>query len=248
MRAVVVLACGGALLAACGGGAPPAPSANQGIVENRAVPAAIRSIPLTDEAGRPTSLGAFTGKYVVLAPFLSLCQDECPLVTGAFIALQHDVQAAGLGKQFVFVELTVDPQRDTPYRLSRYASEFGATWPLLTGTPANLHRLWSYFGVSYGVVGEPEPAKLDWLTGQPLTYDVSHTDGYLLLDTKGHLRFVDANAPNLGGRLGHKLSGLLNTDGIQNLQDPQGVTWSLSDALASLSWLAGTSIPATAGT
>jgi cytochrome oxidase Cu insertion factor (SCO1/SenC/PrrC family) len=242
------LTCAGATLAACGGGAPPAPSANQGIVENTPVPAAVRSIPLVDQAGRATSLGAFGGRYVVIAPFLSLCQDECPLVTGAFIALQHDVEAAGLGKEFAFLEITVDPGRDTPYRLAQYAKRFGASWPLLTGTAANLHRLWSYFGVSYQVVAEEKPAKIDWLTGQPLQYDVTHTDGYLLLDTRGHLRFVDANAPDLHGQLGHNLSSLLNRGGIQNLRDPRGVTWSVSDALASLSWLAGRSIPATATT
>ena len=49
----------------------------------------------------------------MLAPFLSLCQDECPLITAAFIALQHDVRAAGLAHRVVFVEATVDPGRDT---------------------------------------------------------------------------------------------------------------------------------------
>jgi len=57
---------------------------------------------------------------VVLAPFLSLCQDECPLVTGAFLALQRDVRAAGLGGRVAFVEATVDPGRDTTARLAAY--------------------------------------------------------------------------------------------------------------------------------
>ena len=97
-------------LSACGGSSdPPAPPASQGNVVNRSIP----DVPLISSSGAPTSLAAYRGKYLVMAPFLSLCQDECPLVTGAFIALQRDVEAAGLGKKVVFMEITVDPGRDT---------------------------------------------------------------------------------------------------------------------------------------
>ena len=41
----------------------------------------------SNQQGKAVSLAALRGKVVVLAPFLSLCQDECPLVTGAFISL-----------------------------------------------------------------------------------------------------------------------------------------------------------------
>ena len=134
---LVALLCVSPVLAACGGsGDPPTPPASQGIVQNRAIP----DIPLISSAGTATSLAAYRGKYIVMAPFLSLCQDECPLITGAFIALQRDVDAAGLGKKVIFMEITIDPGRDTPARLAAYSKEFGADWPLLTGTPANLDR------------------------------------------------------------------------------------------------------------
>jgi protein SCO1/2 len=246
MWAAAVLGAGG-FLAACGGDPPAPPSANQGIVENRALPPSVESIPLTTEQGTQTSLAAYKGKIVVVAPFLSLCQDECPLVTAAFIALQRDVEAAGLGHRFVFLEVTVDPGRDTPDRLSQYAKRFGATWPLLTGAASDLHTFWSYFGVSYAITPEEQPPMLDWLTGQPLTYDVGHTDGYLLVDQRGHLRFTDANPPNLHGKLDAKLKGLLDGGGVQNLDHPTGITWSVSDALSALGWLAGQTIPSAGG-
>jgi hypothetical protein len=47
---------------------------------------------------------------------------------------QHAVKAAGLADQVAFLEVTVDPDRDSPARLAAYAQQFGATWPLLTGT------------------------------------------------------------------------------------------------------------------
>jgi protein SCO1 len=244
LTALAALGLGALLLAACDSGAPAPPPASQGIVESRAVP----TIPLITSAGTPTSLAAYRGRYVVLAPFLTLCQDECPLVTGAFIALQRDVAAAGLAKKVVFVEITVDPGRDTPQRLAAYSQRFGADWPLLTGTPANLDALWKFFGVSVQIVPEAQPAKIDWYLGTPLTYDVNHTDGYMLISPQGRERFSDSNPPDLDGHLDQALTGLLNAGGLQNLRAQKRPNWTLADALSSLSWLVGQSIPAVAST
>jgi protein SCO1/2 len=241
---LAAMVAGAALLGACGSSVPGAPPASQGIVLDRAIP----NIPLTSSTGAPTSLAAYRGKYIVMANFLSLCQDECPLITGAFIALQRDVKAAGLGNRVVFMEITVDPGRDTPARLRAYAKEFGADWPLLTGTPANLHDLWKFLGVTVQIVPEDKPAKIDWYTGTPLTYDVDHTDGFFLIDPNGHERFIDANAPNLHGHLNRALTGLLNGGGLQNLDHQASPSWTLSDAVASISWLVGQNIPNGAST
>ena len=211
---------------------------------NRTIP----DVPLISSSGTPTSLRDYRGKDIVMAPFLSLCQDECPLVTGAFIALQRDVRAAGLGSKVVFMEITVDPGRDTPARLAAYSKEFGADWVLATGTPVNLNALWKFLGVSVQIVPEEQPAKTDWYTGMPLTYDVDHTDGYFLIDALGHERFSDSNPPNLHGQLDQELKGLLNAGGIKNLDDQAAPTWTLDQALSSLSWLVGRTIPSVAST
>ena len=237
---LIAVLCASTLLAACGNSGDPAPPpASQGIVQDRPIP----DVPLISSTGAATSLASYRGKYVVMAPFLTLCQDECPLVTGAFIALQRDVEAAGLGQKVVFMEITVDPGRDSPARLAAYSKEFGADWPLLTGTPANLGTLWRSLGVSVQIVPEGQPAKIDWFTGKPLSYDVDHTDGYFLIDPAGHERFSDSNPPNLRGHLDKKLTSLLNDGGLQNLNHQGNPNWSLSDALSSISWLVGQNIP-----
>ena len=117
-----------------------------------------------------------------MAPFSTLCQDECPLVTGAFIALQRDVRAAGLGEQGGVHGDHRGPWARHPGPARRLLKEFGADWVLATGTPANLDALWKFLGVSVQIVPEEQPAKIDWYTGTPLTYDVDHTDGYFLID------------------------------------------------------------------
>jgi protein SCO1 len=243
VAALVVAGLAGGLLAACSS-SPPTPPASLGIVQDRAVP----STTLVTEDGRPTTLAAYRGKYVVMAPFLTLCQDECPLVTGAFLAMQRDVQSAGLGRQVVFLEVSVDPWRDSPARLTAYAKRFGADWPLLTGSLANLTSFWKHFGVYFAKVPEEQPAKLDWWTGQPLTFDVDHTDGFILLDPAGHERFITVEPPNLHGQLEPGLRKLLNAGGLTNLYHQTATSWTLPQALAALSWLVGKTIPSTAAT
>ena len=76
------------LLAACGSSAPGAPPANQGLILDQPTP---QTVALVNQQGQAVTLAGLRGKVVVLAPFLSLCQDECPLVTGAFIALQREL-------------------------------------------------------------------------------------------------------------------------------------------------------------
>jgi protein SCO1 len=229
------------LLAACGSSAPGAPPANEGLVLNQPTP---RTVALLNQQGHPVSLAGLRGKVVVLAPFLSLCQDECPLVTGAFITMQRDLRAAGLAGRVVFVEATVDPGRDSVARLAAYQKEFGADWDLWTGAPSDIAAFWKPFGVDYKVAAEEQPAKTDWWTGQPLTYDVDHTDGYILISQSGRERFVDASAPNEKGVLNTKLRGLLDNGGLHDLQNPQGPSWTPADALGAIGWLLGTSIPA----
>ncbi|HEX3332700.1 MAG TPA: SCO family protein [Acidimicrobiales bacterium] len=202
-------------------------------------------VQLVDQQGQSVSLASVRGKVVVLAPFLSLCQDECPLITGAFLSLERDLRAAGQGGRVVFVEATVDPGRDTVPRLAAYQREFGADWQLWTGSPAAVAAFWKPFGVSYGKVPEEQPAKLDWWTGQPLTYDVVHTDGYILIDPTGREHLVDASAPDLPN-LSPKLKSLLDESGLHGLAHPQQPNWTVDDALASIGWLLGTNIP-TAG-
>jgi cytochrome oxidase Cu insertion factor (SCO1/SenC/PrrC family) len=234
-----VLLAFGVLLAACGSSAPAAPSPSQGLVLDRPTP---QHLQFVDQHGRRVSLAALHGKVVVLAPFLSLCQDECPLITAAYISLQRDVRAAGLSQRVAFVEATVDPVRDSVARLVAYQKEFGADWELWTGTPAQLAAFWKRFGVSYQFVSEEQPAKTDWWTGKPLTYDVLHTDGYILIDANGHERFVNASAPKIPN-LSPKLKALLNDGGVRDLAHPQPTSWTIADVVTALSWVLGTNVP-----
>jgi cytochrome oxidase Cu insertion factor (SCO1/SenC/PrrC family) len=79
-------------LGACGG-EPSAPSADFGTLFPK--PRQVPVTPLVNKAGQDMSLASFRGKYVMLAPFLTLCQEECPLTTGVYQELQASVDKAG---------------------------------------------------------------------------------------------------------------------------------------------------------
>lgn len=229
------LVAGGLAYAATRTQPPGPPAASVGQPLDVAVPA----IPLLDEAGRPTSLAAFRGKIVVLADFLTSCQETCPITTGSFLTMQRAVAASGLANRVVFVEVSVDPGRDTPARLAAYARYTGADYPLLTGTPARLAELWRFFGVGYQRVPEGNPPGIDWQTGRPYTYDMTHQDALFFLDAAGRERFVILGSPIPSGALPSRLAGMLDATGRADFAHPDPAGWTVQQAESVISWLAG---------
>ncbi len=233
-------------LAGCGSTNLPAPSADFGYVFDQ--PRPVPATPLVDQYGRSTTLRSFRGKFVVLAQFLTLCQEECPLTTGVFQELQRSVRAVGLGREVAFVEVTVDPGRDTPARLRAYQRRFGADWHLLTGTLGNITKFWAHFGVYFQKVPEGKPPATDWWTGTKLTYDIDHTNGFVLVDRSGDERFITQDIPDLHGHLPAGLRSLLDSKGLGYLRHGvPGQSYTIRQALGALSWLIGRRVPLASG-
>jgi protein SCO1 len=93
---------------------------------------------LTSQNGMPVALADFRGKVVAVTFIYTSCMDTCPVLT-ALMAYVQDQLGSDFGKRITFVSITVDPERDTPEVLKRYAETFGADlngWAFLTGDPA----------------------------------------------------------------------------------------------------------------
>ena len=206
-------------------------------------PRRVPSVTLADEHGRPISLSAWRGKWIVLAPSMTLCHEVCPMTTAALMELQSRLGPAGLSRQVVVVEATVDPWRDTSARLRAYRRLTGASFAMLTGGEAKVARLWRFFGVYYKRVPQGRPADVDWLTHKPETFDVQHTDAFFLIDPAGQERVLDEGMPSVGGTLPVKLRTLLNDQGVHNLQSPQ-LPWTASNVLEDLYFLMDRNVPA----
>lgn len=211
------------------------------------VPEAASAAQLVDPNGHPISLADLRGKIVVLTDFLTLCQEICPLTSVNFAAMTQATLRAGVSDQVEFVELTVDPERDTPERLRAYQSLVGtaANWALLTGSVEATAAVWQSLGVDYERTPIDPGAGIDWWTKQPLTYDVAHTDALIFIDADGVQRHVVVAAPDTDGRtLPPDLDAQLNAQGRENLLHPDPDAWTVPQALDILSSLLGTKVPA----
>ncbi len=231
----VVLGTCALLLVACSSQSM-APSPSLGAISDRAVPKAVRTFVLTDQHGQSVDLAAWSGKTILLVPFLTLCTDICPMTTGDLLAVQRSLVADHAASKVQIVELSVDPGRDSPARLAAYAKLTGATWQLVTETPQTLSRFAEFFGFVYQQVPEDNPPSIDWWTGKPLTYDIDHSDGFVVIDPKGIERFVTAAAPNFHGRLNPTLKAFLDDLGRQHLAHPPNPNYTPADILSVLAW------------
>jgi protein SCO1/2 len=209
---------------------------SDGDATNLQVPASIRNLPLTNQMSQTVTLASWPGKTVLLVPFLTLCQDICPMTTGNLLQVEHALQADHASSTVQIVELSVDPQRDTPARLAAYQQLTGLNWQLVTETPADLAAISKFFGFYYQVVPEDNPPGIDWWTGQPLTYDVNHSDGYVVINPAGIERFFTAAAPNFHGKLTPALKRFLSAQGRQHLKHPPTPNYTPSDILQALGW------------
>ena len=130
---------------------------------------------LTAQDGRRVSLAELRGKVVAVTFIYASCVDTCPLLTAKMAGLRAKL-GSDFGPRVAFVSVTVDPERDTPDVLRRYADRYGATgpgWWFLTGSPAEIA------GVTrrYGVFARKQPRG-----------DVDHTFLTSLIDRQGMLR------------------------------------------------------------
>jgi protein SCO1 len=149
---------------------------------------------LVDSTGKEFDLARLKGKVVLVSFIYTTCNGTCPLTTGALIRVQKELESAKLWKSSVeFVSISLDPTRDTPQVLSRYARDFGADlvgWHFLTGEPKEVEgviKAWDMWAKSNaaGVLDHPsriflidsrgrerEIYNLEFLTAQSVVEDV----------------------------------------------------------------------------
>ena len=130
---------------------------------------------LTTQDNARLSLRDLRGKVVTVTFIYTSCADTCPLLTAKLAALQEKL-GADFGPKVFFASVTVDPERDTPEVLKRYAQAHGAKpvgWVFLTGTPAEILDVEK----RYGIFARKNPRG-----------DVDHTFLTSLIDRDGILR------------------------------------------------------------
>lgn len=154
---------------------------------------------LTTHDGTRLALPDLRGKVVAVTFIYASCVDTCPLLTTKMAGLQNRL-GHEFGRRVVFVSITVDPERDTPEVLRRYARAHGAEspgWAFLTGAHGEIREV----ARRYGVFCAKTPRG-----------DVDHTFLTSLVDQRGNLRVQylgvrwdpDEMLRDLGGLLGER--------------------------------------------
>lgn len=243
---VVVAACI-CLLASCGSARPsvaPPPSLI-GTQLNAPVPSRLQDLPLTNQDGARLSLRAFRGKVVVVSDMMTLCQEICPIGTASMLQAARAADRAGLTHKIEFLSITIDPRRDDVAHLSAYERSFGRlpNWELLTGSAAQLNRLWDRLGIWRHTVAVPRPYPRDWLTHQPLTFDIQHSDDLIFISPDERFRFEMDGPGSVSSRhaVPARIYTFMDTLGRQNVRRPSAGSWSAAQVLRVLRWLVAVS-------
>lgn len=152
---------------------------------------------LRDTQGQTVHAAHYAGKIRLLYFGYTNCPDICPLTLSDIARALRTLGPAAKSVRVLFV--SVDPKRDTPKVLHRYARAFGPQFVGLTGTQAELQALSKRYRVSYSY-GKPD-AHGD--------YVVNHSAAIFVFDRTGHVRLL-MNHNDGSKKMAHDLRQLLN--------------------------------------
>jgi len=202
-----------------------------GTIFDASVPATVANTTLINSLGKKFSLADYKGKYIVLTDFFTSCDMICPMTSVNMRDIGDAVKSSKIKNQAVVLEVSIDPARDTVARIKAYQSLFGdSSWTIATGDPKSLSTFWGWFGVFSKAEKNVDGSAPDWQTGKPVTYDVVHDDVVIIIDPKGHWRWLELGNPSVSNptTLPTTLKRYLSTLGRLNLIHPQEPSWSVS--------------------
>lgn len=109
---------------------------------------------LVNQHGKAVKLSDFRGKVVLVTFLYTQCPfpDKCPMLAQKLDKTRDLMdQVEGAQGKFQVVSITLDPKRDTPENLKKYAQghENAPNWTFLTGKANDVAKVASLFGVIY---------------------------------------------------------------------------------------------------
>lgn len=133
---------------------------------------------LTERNGQPFGLNELRGQVWVADFIFTNCAGTCPIMTTAMTEIQQNALTEKLD-DVKLVSITVDPERDTPEALERFADGYGALkdrWYFLTGDGAAIQQL-----ANKGFL-------LSAATGGSTAEPIIHSNRFVLVDRQGRIR------------------------------------------------------------
>ena len=154
------------------------------VAPQAAAPVAIGApFTLTASDGQRFASSSLHGTPYVLFFGFTHCPDVCPTTLARLAKLRTRLGKGDQGFAIVFV--SVDPARDTPAEMARYATAFATPIVALTGSPGEIAAVEKSFGIYVKKVAQAGG-----------DYTVDHTATVLLFDRDG--KFTATIAPDEG--------------------------------------------------
>ena len=132
---------------------------------------------LTEASGKPVTLGDLRGKVWIASFIFTHCAGSCPVMTHHLAKAQ---QKLPVRDDLKLVSISVDPVRDTPAVLAKYAAQSGADptrWLFLTGEMPEIRKL----------ARETFKLAVDETAG-PAEEPILHSSKFVLVDRNGAIR------------------------------------------------------------
>jgi protein SCO1/2 len=143
---------------------------------------AVTPFALVDETGAPFTEAALRGKVTIVSFIFTRCDTICPVIAMKTARVQD--KTFDIGGSLKLVSFSVDPDHDTPARLTEFAQRYGAKperWRFVTGPYDKVHALIE------GPFMTSMMKKPDRPSGVP---DIAHGGYFLLVDPDLHIRGV----------------------------------------------------------
>jgi protein SCO1/2 len=137
--------------------------------------------------GTNFKLSDLRGKVVLLFFGYTSCPDVCPITMGQLKQAVDELGDEANQVEVLFV--TVDPNRDTPQRVQEYVNHFSPSFIGLSGSDADLTKVWNDFGIFREMPGDTSG-----------NYEVGHTARITVIDQRGNMRLsypFDTPAENI---------------------------------------------------
>jgi len=131
---------------------------------------------LTNQDNLPISNEDFLGKVYVVEFFFTSCPSICPIMNKNMKILESKY---GSRSDFGIVSITIDPEKDTPMELKKYAEiyeVFSPNWHFLTGDRSYIYEL---ANAGFNIFAEINPA---------VAGGFEHQGYFALVDQNGYLR------------------------------------------------------------
>lgn len=133
-------------------------------------PRIVSEFVMQDHNGNPVGLDNLKNEWSILFFGFTTCPDICPTTLSVLSDAVKDMESP---PQVVMV--SVDPERDTPEKLSQYVPSFNPDFQGFVGTFDETVKLAEQLNVAFGKVPGYEPG----------SYLVDHTGSLVLIDPEG---------------------------------------------------------------